>query len=156
MMKLEIGVLLAAWVVTLLLLFAVPRAKTRLVLVAALFHQFLTWPLGLAVVELGLVAYPVRLFPNFGYNSFTYEFMSYPVISAVFVAHYPNSRGPLVQFAYFAAVCTLLTIIEVLLEAYTDLIHYIHWNWFCSWSTLLFTLLVTRTFCVVFFRERET
>jgi hypothetical protein len=155
MMKLENGVLIAAWVVTFLLLFAVPRAKTRLALVAMLFHQLLTWPLGLTVVELGLVAYPVRLFPAVGQNSFTYEFFTYPIFSALFVVHYPNGRSPLVQFAYYAAACTLLTILEAALQAYTSLIRYVHWNWFCSWSSLLFTLLVTRTFCVVFFRERK-
>jgi hypothetical protein len=59
------------------------------------------------------------------------------------------------QFGYYALTCTLLTILEVLMEAYKSLIHYVHWNWFCSWCTLLFTLLVTRTFCVVFFQKRE-
>jgi hypothetical protein len=66
MMKLENWTLLAAWVVTILLLFAIPRAKIRLGLVALLFHQFMTWPLGLVVAELGLLAYPSRWFPNVG------------------------------------------------------------------------------------------
>jgi NADH:ubiquinone oxidoreductase subunit 2 (subunit N) len=151
-MKLEHWILIVVWVIALALIFTIPRNKRRLAVIAFLFKQCLTYLLGLVAVELSLLAYPVRELASINRTSFTYEFMAYPMVCAVFNSHYPNHRNGWHKFAYYAAYCTVLTGTEVLLEHNTDLVLYLDWDWWWTWLSLLATFWMTRTFCVLFFR----
>ncbi|MBP1155573.1 MULTISPECIES: CBO0543 family protein [unclassified Paenibacillus] len=151
-MSLEYIILIVVWVLSFLLIFAIPRDKLRVAMVAFLFKQMITWFLGLVVVELGLLVYPVRCLPEVNRTSFIYEYLAYPMVCAVFNARYPSHRSRWFQLGYYAAYCTVLTLTEVLIEIYTDLIEYIHWNWFWTWSSLFITFFMTRLFCVWFFK----
>ncbi|MDQ1143748.1 uncharacterized membrane protein YhaH (DUF805 family) [Bacillus sp. SORGH_AS 510] len=151
-MRLEYWILLAVWLLTTGLLFFIPKKKRRLALTAFLFKQAITWIFGLVVVQYGLLTYPVRLLADVNRSSFTYEFYVYPAVCAIFNAYYPHKRSKLVQFLYYCAYCTILTVPEIFLEKYTELIKYIHWSWYWTWITLFLTFLMTRTFCVWFFK----
>lgn len=152
-MRLEYWILLGVWVLSFLLLFLIPRNKRRLALVAYLFKQSITYLLGLVAVEYGLLEYPVRELAKVNRTSFTYEYMAYPVICAVFNAYYPVKGSRLRKCLYYAAFCTGMTVPEVLLERYTELVRYIHWHWWTTWLSLLVTFFATRRFCVLFFKN---
>ncbi len=145
-----------AWVVTIpTLLLLIPKNKISVAVVAFLFMQLLTWVLGLIVVQLGLIEYPVRLFPKANMTSFTFEFLVYPSICAIFMVHYPENKSRLKQLLYYAAYCTGITIVEVLVERYTDIIVYKHWRWYTTWLSLLATLYINRKLIGWFFRRVE-
>ncbi len=152
-MRLDYWILLGVWALSFLLLFFIPRAKRRLALIAYLFKQSITYLLGLVAVEYGFLEYPVRELAKVNRTSFTYEYMAYPVICAVFNAYYPVESSRLRKFLYYAAFCTGLTIPEVLLERYTELVRYVHWHWWTTWLALLVTFFATRSFCVLFFKN---
>lgn len=77
-MKSEWVILYSVWLVSFGLLFIIPKKKRRLAVAAFLFAQLLTWSLGLAVVEFGLITYPVNfIFSDVNRSSFTYEFMAF-------------------------------------------------------------------------------
>ncbi|WP_453995841.1 CBO0543 family protein [Bacillus nitroreducens] len=154
-MTIEAWILLGVYVFTAALLFAIPREKIRLAVVAFLFKQFITFLIGLVVVEWGLLEYPVRLFPSVSRSSFTYEFFAYPLTCAIFNVWYPNNRNLLIQFMYYVAFTTVLTIGEVIIEIYTDLITYIHWEWYISWISICLTFYMTRRFCIWFFAKEH-
>ncbi|MFF2158210.1 CBO0543 family protein [Paenibacillus chitinolyticus] len=80
------------------------------------------------MVELQLLAYPVRKLFDVSPTSFTYEYMSYPMTCAVFNAYYPSHRSGWIQFGYYVLFTTVLTIGEVLLVQYTDLIRYVRFR----------------------------
>jgi hypothetical protein len=151
-MRIEYWILIGVWILTIALLFTIPRDKIRLAFTAFLFKQGITWILGLAVVEYGLLAYPVRFFADVNRSSFTYEFFVYPAVCAIFNAYYPYSKSKFNQFLYYAAYCTALTIPEVIIEKYTDLLVYINWSWYWTWISLFVTFAMTRWFCVWFFK----
>jgi len=151
-MRLDYWILIAVWVLTTGLLFVIPKKKRRLALTAFVFKQGITWIFGLVVVQYGLLSYPVRLFADVNRSSFTYEFYVYPAVCAVFNAYYPHKRSKLVQFLYYCAYCTVLTVPEIFIEKYTELIKYLNWAWYWTWITLFLTFLMTRTFCVWFFK----
>jgi hypothetical protein len=113
--------------------------------------QVITWSVGVYVVEKGWLEYPVRFFASINRTSFSFEYFIYPVIGAILVARYPVQRSKVYQVGYYAAFCTILTIVEVILEKYTSLIRYIHWGWYVTWITMLIAFIVTRLFCVWFF-----
>lgn len=100
----------------------VPKDIIREAQVAFLFKQIITWVTGLAVVELGLIEYPVRLFPNTNKTSFSFEYFIYPSICAIFNVNYPTEKSIFGQFSYYFYYCTTLTLIKVIVEG-LDLVY---------------------------------
>jgi hypothetical protein len=152
-MRLEWCLLLSVYAMSTGILFLIPKKKIRLAVVAFLFKQVITFLIGLVVVELGLLEYPVRFFSSINRTSFTYEYYVFPVTCAVFNVWYPNSRSTFIQLGYYVAFSSVLTIIEVFIEKYTDLINYIHWEWYITLITLYLSFFMTRLFCVWFFAK---
>ncbi|KQX48300.1 MULTISPECIES: CBO0543 family protein [unclassified Paenibacillus] len=148
-------VLTAVWVLSFGLIFTIPRRKIRLAVMSFLFKLMLTCPIGLIVVEYNLVAYPVVELPDVSRTSMTYEYFAYPIICMVFNCYYPSGRSRCVQFSYYIIFCMPLTITEVILEHYTNLVRYVHWSWFCTMLSLMITFLLSRMFCVWFFNRKR-
>ncbi len=151
-MKWDSFLLIFVWILGIALIFVIPKDKKRIAIVVFLFKQFITLLLGLIVVEFNLLSYPVRFFSEVNRASFTYEYFIYPVCCSVFNVYYPNTRSYLFKLGYYAAFCTVLTIPEVMIEHHTNLIKYIHWNWYWTWSSLFITFFLSRLFCKWFFK----
>jgi hypothetical protein len=152
-MSIEILILLLVWILTIGLLFLIPKEKYRLAVTSFLFKQMLTWILGLIVVEFGLITYPVHEFASANRTSFTYEYFVYPTICSLFNVFFPNHQSKVFKLGYFVVFCTIMTILELLIEIHTNLIKYIHWTWYWTWLSLFATFFMNRTFCVWFFKE---
>jgi hypothetical protein len=151
-MNLNYWILAGVWAVSLLLVLFIPKDRRRIAVLAFLFKQLLTAVLGHIVVEFNMLTYPVRELSDINRTSFTYEFLAYPMVCAIFNVYYPTHRSRLWQVGYYVLFTTVLTVPELLIERYTDLIRYIHWNWFWTWGTIFMTFAMTRIFCVVFFK----
>jgi hypothetical protein len=155
-MKKEYLLEVIGWAITIgLLIKFIPKNKIRHAQVAYGFKLFITWLVGLSVVELGLIEYPIRLFPNATKTSFSFEYFIYPSFCAVFNVNYPEKKGVFGQFMYFFYYCNSLTIIEVIVERYTNILNYIHWAWYTTWITLFITFYMSRKFYLWFFKIHE-
>ncbi|WP_313800381.1 CBO0543 family protein [Cytobacillus sp.] len=152
-MRVEWWIILSVYALSTGILFFIPKNKIRLAVVAFLFKQIITFLIGLVVVELGLIEYPIRLFASINRTSFTYEYYAFPVTCALFTVWYPNNRGRFIQLGYYVGFTSILTIGEVIIEKYTDLITYIHWEWYISWITICCSFFITRLFCIWFFSK---
>ncbi|KOP71015.1 hypothetical protein AMS60_23460 [Bacillus sp. FJAT-21945] len=150
-MRIEWWLLLSVYALSTGILFFIPKNKIRLAIVAFLFKQIITFLIGLVVVELGLLEYPIRLFSSINRTSFTYEYYAFPVTCAIFTVWYPHDRRTFIQLGYYIAFTSILTLSEVIIEKNTDLIKYIHWEWYISWITICLSFYLTRSFCVWFF-----
>jgi hypothetical protein len=137
-----------------LLLYLVPKDKVRDANVVFLFNQVLTWICGLIVAEKNLIEYPVRLFKNANKSSFTFGYFTYPSICVLFNLFYPYHENIQEQILYYAIYSTGVTIIEVLLENYTQLIKYIRWKWYLTWITLCLTLFISNFYYRWFFQVK--
>lgn len=131
----------------------VPRNRVREAHVIFFFKQLLTWIFGLLVAEYSLIEYPQRFFSQATRASFTFEFFVYPAICVVFNLYYP-SHGWFRIINHYIFYCTAITVFEVILERNTDLITYIHWEWYWTWLTLFITFLVSRLYYTWFFMHR--
>lgn len=155
-MTLDWIILFSIWAVTLLLLFiCIPRKKIREAHVVFLFKQVLTWLFGLLVVEVAFIEYPVRVFQVATKSSFSFEYFIYPAISVIFVLRFPEHKTKLHKMGWYLLFPTWMTILEVLIERYTNLIHYIHWTWYWTWITLLITFYISRIYYLWFFRKEK-
>jgi hypothetical protein len=146
-------VLISIWCLTIIgLLYFVRRNEIREAFVIYFFKQCMTWVLGLLVVEYGLIEYPVREFQKANATSFSFEYFIYPAICVVFNLRYPINKSLPHRIGWFLFFPTWITIVEVLLEQNTKLIHYIHWSWYWTWITLYITFYFSMKFYRWFFK----
>lgn len=150
------SVLYIVWITTTLSLpILIPKSKVRLALVAGLFKQLLTWPLGLLVVDQGWIEFPIHFYENAGRGSFTFDYFFYPIMCAYFQVYFPVQNGTGIRAAYYVLFTTVLTLAEIYLKNNTQLIRYIHWNGYLTWITILITFYLSRQFCLWFFKPFE-
>ncbi|QKY70623.1 CBO0543 family protein [Lentibacillus sp. CBA3610] len=156
-MTMEQIILVLVWVTSIsILLIFIPKDKILNALVAFQVKQVLTWLFGLLVVEMRLIKYPVRLFDYASKASFTFEFLAYPAVCAIFNVHYPEGKGKIAQFGYYALYTSAMTVTETILEKYTDVIDYIDWSWYWTWITLFTTFFLARSYYKWFFKKITT
>ncbi|WP_317981500.1 CBO0543 family protein [Paenibacillus glycanilyticus] len=112
----------------------------------------MTWSLGLIVVELGLIEYPIREFVKASGTSFSFEYFIYPSLCVIFNLHYPV-KVLWKKVGWILGFPSILTLIEVILERSTELINYIHWTWYWTWISLCLTFLISRAFFLWIYRN---
>jgi len=101
-MNKDVLILVAAWVATIVMLILfIPKNKIREAQLIFLFKQSITWLVGLLVVELRLIEYPVRLFKYANKTSFTFEYFIYPAICTVFNINYPVGKSTVRKFVHY-------------------------------------------------------
>lgn len=131
----------AVWVISIILIrILVPKEKYREAWISFLIMQLPTWVLGLFVAEFSIIEYPERFFAEATSTSFTYEFLALPVVSIIYNLYYPAEKRLKLRLIYIFSFPTILTATETVIEIYTDLIEYIHWNWFCTWVSVTLIL----------------
>jgi hypothetical protein len=130
--------------------------KIRHGLLAFVYKQAITLLFGLVVAEKGLIKYPVREFKKAYKGSFSFGCFLYPSLCAIFNFYYPENRSRLSQFLYINSHAALLTLVEVVVERYTNLIKYVKWKWYWSYLTMVLTYYSSRLFYRWFFKEEFT
>lgn len=155
-MKIEHTILYAIYACTFIALAFIPKDKLKQASIIFLYQQFVTWFLGLLVVELHLIEYPVRELANVNETSFLYEFLVFPVISIFYCLYYPQKSNAWRKFLYTSTYCTGITISEVIFEKYTFLINYIKWEWHFTWSSVYATLILSWFFYKWFFKINDS
>lgn len=151
-MKIEHTILYAIYACTFIAIAFIPKNKLKQASIIFTYQQCVTWFLGLLVVELHLLEYPVRELANVHETSFLFEFLVFPVISIFFCLYYPLISNAWRKFLYTSAFCTGITMLEVIFEKYTLLITYIKWEWYFTWFSVYSTLILSWFFYKWFFK----
>ena len=143
------------WLVTIVLLILfIPKHRIREAFVAFSFKQLLTWLLGLIVAEFRWIEYPVRIFSYACKSSFSFEYFIYPSFCAIFNLHFPKNASRRWKIMYILCFSTSLTVIEVVVERYTQIITYVHWSWQVTWISLTITFSLSRLFFKWFYKGK--
>ena len=143
--------LVAVYVISIGAFVLIPAHRRREAHVIFLFQELVTGFLGLVVVENDW--YSVREMQVGTTSSIVYEYICYPVVTAYFNLYYLRRRKRPVQLAYYVLVVSALTAPEYFIEKYTALIDYEKRHWYYTFLSLLATLLLSRLFYSLFFRE---
>jgi len=149
-------ILMAVNAICIIAFLLAPRERRRETHVILLFHQLITWVLGIFAVEWGLLAYPVRMFHIASHTSITFEYIAYPVIAVYFNLIYPAGAKALWQAAYYMLVAMAIVLPELWFKHHTELIVYLHWYWYWTWLSVMGTLWITRMFYKWFCRTADT
>ncbi|WP_409348083.1 CBO0543 family protein [Paenibacillus gyeongsangnamensis] len=117
------------------------------------FFWFPSWTLGALVVQGGLIEYPIGFLKMAYRASYTFEFFVFPSVSAIFNVHFHKEKPWFIKTIYILSFPTIITIIEVMLEKYTQLIKYLNWTWYWSFISFTITLLISYGYYLWFFRK---
>jgi hypothetical protein len=149
-------IIITGWVITIvLLLIFIPKEKIRQAFLVFMFKQLITWLVGLVVVELRLIEYPVRSFAYASKTSFDFEYFIYPAFCVLFNLNYPEGKSFVRRSLHYVYFCSGLTAVEVLVEKNTDILEYLHWAWYTTFITLFLTFFISRQFYKWFFKIKE-
>jgi hypothetical protein len=143
------------WMLTAMSLFFIPKEHYRKGSISFLFLLFVSWFLGIIVVEFDLIEYPERFLASVNETSFTFEFFVFPVIGVYYNLYYPVKDKRWKRLLYTAAFTTAIVIPEVIVEKFTDLIEYIHWTWYISWISVFCTFAFLRIFYKWYFKLKN-
>ncbi|WP_308017513.1 CBO0543 family protein [Alkalihalobacillus deserti] len=151
----ENTIILSSCIITIVLLFKyIPKNKVREAHVPFLFQQTVTWFFGLLVVEKNFIKYPYRpYFKKSNKSGFSFEYFIYPALTSLFNVCYPEKRGILFKAFYTFSYSGAVTLFEILIEKYTDLITYKKWSWHWSFITMSFTYYLSRLYSRWFFKS---
>ncbi|MCD9021498.1 CBO0543 family protein [Cohnella silvisoli] len=151
-MTLERRVLIMIWIASIIaVVLFIPKHKRREAIVVLLTCQAITWLNGILHVEFGLLAFPVREFPRATKLLFTSEYMMYPLMCAFYFIYEPHSRK-LLRLPYLVAWISGLTMVDVMIERYTNLIEYVNYFWYWTWIDFFLIFLLTNVYCKWYFK----
>lgn len=123
------------------------------ILIFSLSSYFSTF-FGVLVVEEKMLEYPVRFLSNYFSSSLLYEYLLFPVVCIYFYQTTYRSRylNIVLQCILYT---TVLTIIEIFFERYTELIKYHTWTWKYTFiSTFLLILFIRFLMQLINWKER--
>jgi hypothetical protein len=140
-----------------LLFFSLQKPLIKDTVLVFLLKAYFSSFFGVIVVEENLIEYPVRFLDQYFKTSLLFEYFLYPIMCVYFYQTTYHSRllGIIVQCALYTSA---LTIIEVLCEKYTSLIHYhTTWTWMYSFiSIFLLSFFVRMLMELINKREKST
>ncbi len=154
-MDMERNLLLLVWFVCITTIyFLVPRAKAHEFVLCFLVCQAVGWIVDVLLVQFDLVAYPLREFPTASDLNITFKVLWTPVASGLYYIYRPRANK-LTKCFYFAAWISLLTLIDGMLAAKTELVVYVHFHWSLMAIVYSIIFLSVRGLASWFFRDRK-
>lgn len=95
------------------------------------------------------ISYPIRFMPKYFQLSILFDYLLFPLLCVFY--NRTSMKSKLSSIILQPLIYSMpMTILEVILERYTHLIHYRKkWNWIITYSTLVITFLFVRGFMTV-------
>jgi membrane-associated PAP2 superfamily phosphatase len=135
------------------LLISVRKKNIKKAFLAGLIAQSITWPVGLLIVALGKVEYPVRLFPKAIDSSFLNGYIVNPAIFAIYYIHYPRQVKLIWRWAYTILITAISISSEIIQNKFTNLIKYNNWSPFYTWMIAIASYFIMRKYLDWFFKN---
>jgi hypothetical protein len=153
-MSRDYTVIILIWVIGIIAyLFLTPKNRYRKVLFALLLCQTFVWVSSLLHVKYHLLAFPVREFPKATEVLVTTEYFFYPLLSGLYIIFEPK-RSLAIRIIYLSLWISGLTVMDVMLEKYTNLIEYVHYAWYLTWIDFFCIFVVTNLIYQWFFKDK--
>ncbi|MEK4670459.1 CBO0543 family protein [Niallia sp. FSL R7-0271] len=140
-------ILIVSWVISIgLLLLLIPKKYLRVSIIAFLFSSTIAWAYEYIQVLFGLLEFPYREFAKATKLSFSLHYAVYPTFFVFFIVYYPTDKSTLRKFFHTFLFNLLLATYTFLLNKYSSLIEFKHWNFFLSVGINFFMLYIVRRF----------
>lgn len=139
-------ILWGSFIVGIIMLFlSLRKLPLRDWLILFLFTSYISVIAGTVVVEEGMLDYPVKLFEKHFDSSLQFEMLILPVICLYFyqTSYHSTYTGIFLQGLLYTSI---LTLVEFLLESYTDVIEYYTWSWIHTFISVFILMIFVRVF----------
>ncbi|WP_456276056.1 CBO0543 family protein [Bacillus sp. AK128] len=128
----------------LLIPFAFKREGLKDWMIVFFLKGYISSFIGTVVVRNNQLSYPVRFMRKFFRISILFDYLLFPLI-CVFFNRVTVNKNSLATIGYAIVFSLPMTILEVILERFTDLIKYKNnWSWLITLITLTITFLFVR------------
>ncbi|EDL66496.1 CBO0543 family protein [Bacillus sp. SG-1] len=129
--------------------FAFTRERLKDWILVFFLKGYLSSFIATMVVKNKNISYPVRFMPKYFSISVVFDYLLFPLLCVFYNRTSLSSKPiPLIGQSFLYAIP--MTLLESLLERYTDLIKYKkNWNWIITYGTLVTTFLFVRGFMAV-------
>ncbi|MFZ7946083.1 CBO0543 family protein [Neobacillus sp. 19] len=154
-MRMEFYILIAIWLFTIIaLILFIPRKDRRRGFLAFLMFQAVIWLCDMPSFKLGLLSAPVRELPKATDLPLTIDYFFYPSLFAIFYVHRRVKGSLAFRLTYFFVWISVITLIDIVLERYTDLLEYERITYSGMWIYIVFLFYVSQACCNWFFKDK--
>ncbi|MFJ8266581.1 CBO0543 family protein [Peribacillus asahii] len=153
-MLMERLILVAMWLFGFVgLILFIPRKNRRKGLFAFMMFQAIIWLCDMPAFKYGLLSAPVREFPKATDLALTINYFFYPALFSIFYVHKKVKGSLWSSFTYFFVWISIITLFDIVIERYTDLLEYGLLTWYGMWIYIGFLFYVSRVCCNWFFKD---
>ncbi|MFE8694923.1 CBO0543 family protein [Cytobacillus sp. FJAT-53684] len=148
-------ILIAMWLFGFIgLILFIPRKDRRKGLLAFLMFQAIVWLCDMPSFRYGLLSAPVRLMPNATELPLTINYFFYPVLFSIFYVNKRVKDSLWSKIIYFFVWVSVITLYDIVIERYTDLLEYGSLTWWGMWVYIVFLFYVSQVCCNWFFKDK--
>jgi hypothetical protein len=154
--------LMEHWILTAMWLFGfigfilfIPRKERRKGFLASLLFQAIIWLCDMPAFKYGLLSAPVRILPKATHLPLTIDYFFYPILFSIYYVHKSGKRSLLPRFAYFFVWVSVVTLFDIVLERYTDLLEYGILTWYGMWIYIGFLFYASEIGCNWFYKDKS-
>lgn len=134
-MKIEHFIWLMISVMSILIIFYIPKQQYRLALLSFLTIQAVAWSSSLVFVQFGLMSYPFREFPHATRAAFLPLYIFFPMIYTCFILLFPWGASRLKRIFHYFVFVSICTSFVYFFVNYTDIQRLGHtphlWRYIC-------------------------
>ncbi|KEF35911.1 hypothetical protein M670_04928 [Schinkia azotoformans MEV2011] len=154
-MLMECLILVAMWLFGFLgFILFIPHKEWRKGFLAFLMFQAIVWLCDMPSFQFGLLSAPVRVLPKATDLPLTINYFFYPVLFSIFYVN-KRAKGSLwSRITYFFVWVSIITLFDVVIERFTDLLEYGLLSWWGMWIYIWLLFFVSQVCCNWFFKDK--
>jgi hypothetical protein len=154
-MLMEYWIILAMWIFGFVgFILFIPRYDWRKGFLAFLMFQAIIWLCDMPSFQIGLLSAPVREFPTATDLPITIDYFFYPVLFSIYYVNRKVNGLLSSKIRYFFIWTTAITLYDILLERYTDLLKYEILPWYGIGFYMMFMFYISQICCNRFYRDK--
>jgi hypothetical protein len=154
-MRMEHLILLLMWLFGFVgFILLVPKKDWRKGFLAFMMFQAIIWLCDMPAFKYDLLRAPVRELPKATDLPLTIDYFFYPVLFSIFYVH-RRVKGSLgSRITYFFVWVSASSLLDIVIERYTDLLEYEFLKWYGMWMYIGFLFYISQVCCNWFFKDK--
>jgi hypothetical protein len=154
-MRMEYLILLLMWLFGFIgFILFVPKKDWRKGFLAFMMFQAIIWLCDMPAFTYDLLRAPVRELPKATDLPLTIDYFFYPVLFSIFYVHRRVNGSLGSRITYFFVWVSASSLLDIVIERYTDLLEYEFLKWYGMWMYIGFLFYISQICCNWFFKDK--
>lgn len=154
-MRMEHFILLLMWLFGFIgFILFVPKKDWRKGFLAFMMFHAIIWLCDMPAFKYDLLRAPVRELPKAADLPLTIDYFFYPVLFSIFYVHRRVNGSPGSRITYFLVWVSAASLLDIVIERYTDLLEYEFLTWYGMWMYIGFLFYISQVCCNWFFKDK--